>query len=474
MPVGSVLNDSGIERINSASLRILERVGLKIEHEAVRKRLLECGARISGRDNETVCFPPGMVSDYLERAPGTVRFCGLSGDAGKSTVGAGEKKSVYWTAAAMNLVDSQGKREFDRAGLARLSRLVEGLPNLDGVVGVSVCDVPPMCRDVAGYRVMAINTGKHVRVLSFSPEGAEAIAEMATVLLGGDMIAERPIFSMGFTAHGPLRWTNLALDVFFRSAGRGIPVTVNGEPMAGGTSPVTLAGALTVGNAEILGGIVLNQVIEPGRPCIHNLGFSHVMDMRTGVAVTGGAENCLLAAAGAQLAEFYGLPSASWVSSDAMLADSQSAAEKTLAALTHSAAGVGVVWGAGTLESELSISFAQVVIDDEIIGQVKRYLRGIEVTAETIAEDLIEQTGPCGSYLATEHTMSHFQGEISEPSLYCRTPREPWEEAGSLALRKVAEARAEEVIAAARPPVISDEALKELDRIEKRFIEKNG
>ncbi|MEA2064199.1 MAG: trimethylamine methyltransferase family protein, partial [Gemmatimonadota bacterium] len=77
MPVGSVLNDSGIERINSASLRILERVGLKIEHEAVRKRLLECGARISGRDNETVCFPPGMVSDYLERAPGTVRFCGL-------------------------------------------------------------------------------------------------------------------------------------------------------------------------------------------------------------------------------------------------------------------------------------------------------------------------------------------------------------------------------------------------------------
>jgi trimethylamine--corrinoid protein Co-methyltransferase len=370
----------------------------------------------------------------------------------------------------MNLAGPQGHREFDRKELARLACLVDSLAHIDGVVGVSVKDVPPEFRDVAGFKEMVTNTGKHVRILTFTPQGVEAILEMAHVLLGDKTVKEHPIFSMGFTAHGPLRWTSLALDVYFRSAGHGIPVMVNGEPMAGGTSPVTLAGALTVGNTEILGGIVLNQMLEPGRPCIHNLGFAHVMDMRTGVAVTGAPENCLLACAGAQLAESYNLPSASWISSDAMIADSQSAIEKTMAAITHAASGVGIIWGAGTLESELSLSFAQLVIDNEIIGQVKRLLRGIRVEDETIAQELIEQIGPCGNFLGTEHTMEHFMEEIYETDLFCRVQREKWEEQGALALQDAADRRAEELIAAARPPQISPEQKQELEKIEKKFI----
>ena len=109
-----------------------------------------------------------------------------------------------------------------------------------------------------------------------------------------------PWFSIGFTAHGPLRWTNLALEVFARSAGHGIPVTVNGEPMAGASAPVTLAGAFAVGNAEILAGIVVNQILEPGRPVVYNLGLGHVLDMRRATAVTGGPENALYARAWAQ------------------------------------------------------------------------------------------------------------------------------------------------------------------------------
>ncbi|MEA1996444.1 MAG: trimethylamine methyltransferase family protein, partial [Gemmatimonadota bacterium] len=311
------------------------------------------------------------------------------------------------------------------------------------------------------------------RILSFSPQGFKAILEMANVILGGTMISERPIFSMGFTAHGPLRWTNLALEIFFTSAGHGIPLMINGEPTAGGTSPVTLAGALTVGNAEILGGIVLNQLVEPGRPCIHNLGFAHVMDMRTGVVLTGAPENCLLAGAGAQLAASYNLPSASWISTDSMTADAQSVAEKTMAAVTHAASGVGVIWGAGTLESELSISFAQLVLDNEVIGQVKRVLRGIEVNDETIAESLIAETGPCGNFLATEHTMEHFLGEVCESSFLCRERRDKWEEKGSLPLQEVAARRAEEILAEESGLGLDSSRLAELEKIEKRFTGQN-
>ena len=106
------------------------------------------------------------------------------------------------------------------------------------------------------------------------------------------VVGDFPWFSVGFTAHGPLRWTNLALEIYRHTAGHGIPATVNGEPMAGVSGPVTLAGAAAVGNAEILAGIVVNQILEPGRPVIFNLGLAHVFDMRTAIAVTGGAGEC--------------------------------------------------------------------------------------------------------------------------------------------------------------------------------------
>jgi trimethylamine---corrinoid protein Co-methyltransferase len=462
MRLSQVLGTGGTEQIMTATERILENTGLKIEHEAVREKLLAAGAK-PGSDSEIIRFPAAMVREYLALAPSSVNLPGRTSDCG--ALGGGNNP-VFWTAAAMNLATADGRREFERADLARLSRLVDVLPNVDGVVGVSVKDAPPKYRDVAGFREMIANTGKHVRILSFTPAGVEAILEMSAVVLDGVKLADRPVFSMGFTAHGPLRWTNLALDIYYTSAGHGIPVMVNGEPMAGGTGPVTLAGAATVGNAEIIGGIVLNQVIEPGRPCIHNLGFAHAMDMRTGTAITGAPENCLLAAAGAELARSYNLPSASWISSDAMLTDTQSASEKTMAAIAHAGAGVDLIWGVGTLESELCIGLGQAVLDDEIIGQARRLLRGIEVTEDTIAADLIEDVGPCGTFLDREHTMLNFQGEIRESPLFCRKQRENWEADGALPLQEAAEIRAQELIEAAGPPMLLEEQTRELDRIE--------
>lgn len=468
MRLAQVLGKNGIERLMAATERILESTGLKIEHEIVRESLLKAGAK-PGADSAVIRFPAGMVREYLALAPAEVSLPGRTSDCG---VLGGGRNPVFWTAAAMNIATAQGRREFERADLARLSRLVDILPNIDGVVGVSVKDAPPKFRDVAGFREMIANTGKHVRILSFTPAGVEAILEMSAVVLEGSSIAEKPIFSMGFTAHGPLRWTNLALDIYYTSAGHGIPVMVNGEPMAGGTGPVTLAGAAVVGNAEIIGGIVLNQVLEPGRPCIHNLGFSHVMDMRTGVAVTGAPENCLLAAAGAELARAYNLPSASWISSDSMLTDAQSASEKTMAAITHAGAGVDLIWGVGTLESELCIGLGQMVLDDDIIGQVRRLLRGIEVNEETIATELIQDVGPCGTFLDREHTMLNFRSEIHESPLFCRKQRENWEADGALTLQEAAENRALELIEASEPPSLTEEQHKELDRIERKFLEK--
>ena len=454
------------ERIHRASLGLLEDPGVRIEHDTIREMLVKAGAK-ADTDATVIRFPRAMVEEYLALAPKAVRFADLTG--GIQEVKPGDA-SCFWTGAALNLLDLDGAfREMTSQDLADFARLVDALDGVHALVGTAMSDVPARACDFVGLRVMAENTRKHLRALSFTPTGAEAMKEMGQVLCGGDLRV-RPVFSMGFTAHGPLRWTNLALDIYLRSAGAGIPVTVNGEPAAGVSGPVTLAGALAVGNAEVLAGIVVNQVIEPGRPVIHNLGFSHILDMKTAIAVTGGPEVCLLAAAGAELARFCGLPSCSWICTEAMRPDEQAAIETTMGALTHAQAGVNIVWGVGSLESEKTLSPAKAVMDNEIIGMVRRFVRGIEVTDETVAEDVTREVGIAGSFLGTDHTFDHFRSELHEPELLCRVSREKWKDAGGRRLSETAAEVAADILSAEREPLLDEATLAELKRIEAHYL----
>ena len=140
---------------------------------------------------------------------------------------------------------------------------------------------------------------------------------------------------------------------------------------------MTLAGSVAQANAETLAGVAIAQVLEPGRPCFYNGGFAHALDMRTTVALCGSPEVFLMGAASAEMARFYGLPCASWVSTEAMVEDAQAASEKAMGLLLHFQRGVNLIWGMGQLESQMSISAEQLVMDDEIVGQVKRLQNNI-------------------------------------------------------------------------------------------------
>lgn len=463
------LSDADLERIDEASLSLLQDPGIRVEHDEIYKKLLGAGCK-AGTNSNVVRFPPELVKEYLRLAPAAVRLANLRGEV--EEIGPGGK-SLFCTGAALSYYDLDGAyRRISSEDLASFARLIEQLENVSVIVGTSIDDAPPPARDFVGLRIMAENCGKHLRALCFSPTGASALKEMADVLAGGRDFRSHPVLSIGFTAHGPLRWTNLALDIFLNTAGKGIPTTVNGEPMAGASAPVTLAGTLAVGNAEVLSGIVINQILEPRRPCIHNLGFAHVMDMRTGIAVTGGAENCILAVAGAQIARFYNLPSASWISTDSLVPDGQAAAEKMLAAVTHLSAGVNMVWGIGQLESEVSLSPAQAVIDNEIAGVAAHYVRGFEVNDETLALDLVRAVGAGGSFLSSDHTLEHFREVIYAPSILCRLRREHWQAQGMNDLLAVAREKAQQILARPPHPALSEDQKQELLKIEKAYLAK--
>jgi len=456
------MNIDSVTKIHEASLALLENPGVRIEHDQIVDLLRKNGAQVAP-NSQVVRFPRELVMECVERAPSEVFFADRRGGTCRLSP---EGRSQIWSVPGMNILRHGKHRPFLRSDMADMARLFDHLPEIDGVFGMSMDDVPPRARDVVGLRTMAENTTKHIRVLCFTPDGADVLCEMK------DIVDDSPWFSVGFTAHGPLRWTNLALEIFARTAGKSIPVTINGEPMAGVSGPATLAGSATVGNAEILAGLVINQLLEPGRPCVYNLGLAHIFDMRTAIAVTGAPENHLLAAVSAAMGRFYNLPSCSWVSTESMCSDSQAAVEKSMGYFTHLQSGVSLLWGAGQLESELTISPAQAVIDNEIIAYARRFLRGVEVNEETLAMEVIREVGIGGEYLGENHTFSHFRTEFFEPSLLLREKRSAWEERGSQPLHEVAEAKADELIAEPLQETLSDEQRAAMRKIEETHLKK--
>jgi trimethylamine--corrinoid protein Co-methyltransferase len=447
-------------QIQEASLSLLQDPGVRIQHEEILGMLVRHGAR-AGAAAEVVRFPRALVEESLELCP---HECLLANQEGEAVCLTAEGPQVFWSVPGMSYYRKGEHRPFTSSDMAEVARLLEQLPNVQAIFGLSMEDVPPPARDVVGLKIIASCSRKHVRVLCFSPQGAETLLKMKPV------VGDYPWFSIGFTAHGPLRWTRLALEIFKRTAGGRIPVSINGEPMAGVSAPVTLAGAVAVGNAEILAGLVINQLLEPGRPCIYNLGLAHIFDMRTAIAVTGGPENALLAQASAVMGRFYNLPSASWVSTESMCPDAQAAMEKMFGFYTHMAGGVSCIWGVGQLESEMTISTAQAVIDNEMISYAKRFHRGIKTDSESLGLDVVREVGIAGSFLEVEHTLRHFRSEFFQPSILFRNRRRTWEQAGYKRLDQRAEEVADQLMARPVRTCLAEEQILELDSIASEFL----
>ncbi|NIA21081.1 MAG: hypothetical protein GWP05_03710 [Anaerolineaceae bacterium] len=462
---------SDIEQIDRTSIRILSELGVRVDDQALGEQAIAAGAR-PGHEADRLRLPEQMVRELVAMAPAEARYSDLAGQV--TAVGPGSRPT-FWTGAALNYVTGRDCRPITKKDLAEFCRVADTLDSLLAVVGTSLEDVPPQCRDFVGFRIMAENTAKHLRPLLFTAEGIAPILEMAEVLADGRPLVDRPLVSFGYSCLCPLHWSQISTDLWRGTAGRGIPVMLNGEPIAGATSPVTLAGAVALANAEILAGVVLTQLLEPGRPVVHNLGFAHMTEMRSGTCLSGTAECGLMALAGARLAAHYELPSASWMCTDSFLDDEQASMEKMLTGLAHVAGGVNVIWGMGQLESEKTLSPVQLVTDDEVARALLRWWDGFAVNEESLAYDVIRDHVVGGEdFLGHEHTLKHFRSELSESNLLARTRRETWQGQGATSLSERAARRVEEILSGDPPQHLSDQQSKDLLAIEQKHLKRRA
>lgn len=462
-----ILSKSDIERINEQSLRVLAETGVQVDDDAVVRLLQEHGCSVVGA-SRVVRIPREVVGQALKQCPRRVKLATVGGE---ETVLSAGGPSIFWTGNAINLAVDKNVVPIDKQRFADMAHIIDGLEHVHAIVGTCLADVPAAVRGLVGVRLMAENSLKHFRPCIYNARETKGMVEMAQVLLDGKSLKQYPIFSLGYTAVSPLRWSDLAIGAFRESSGHGVPMMINSEPAGGVTAPATLAGELVVGNAEALSGVVICQALEPGRPLVFNMGFAHVMDMQTSVMRTGGVENGLLQAAGAEIAAFHGLPSAAWMSTESPIADAGASAEYMLTGLLHALSHVNIIWGVGNLETTKCMSLEMAVIGNDLAGAMRRAQQGIRVDDDTLAIDVIQELGQKATYLEHPHTVAHFKQEYYFPRVLNRRPRGKWASLGSPTIVDEAQSRIAKLRERPVRTVISDSQRKELLAIEKKWTE---
>jgi trimethylamine--corrinoid protein Co-methyltransferase len=331
-------------------------------------------------------------------------------------------------------------------------------------MAVQPADVPASTVDVHTVRLALANTTKPLGYVCLNEGLIEAVLAMVAAVAGGEKrLRDRPTITALAESTSPLQLVSSQLDVLKAFASRGLPLTLHAHPIAGLTAPVTLAGELVVTHAEILALMTIAQLVEPGTPVVYGMSSS-VPDMRNAANLSGAVEIGLLGMAVSQLARYCGVPCVVSSGSDAPRPGAQSVLERLMTLLPPALAGVDLI-NLSTLETKMSFSLEQLVIDDAVVGMVQRCLRGIGVAEGTLALDLIEQVGPAGSYVAEEHTLEHHRDELLTSELVEHQPREAWQAAGAPDLVSRAREKVEHLLTEHRPPPLPPSVVGELDEI---------
>jgi len=450
-----VLDEASIERIHHASLVVLERVGLSVPDDAVCGWLGELGAKVD-EHRQIVKMPRRLVLESIQSAPSSVSLFDRHG--ARLLLDQGEPPH-HFCSDFQRVIDLQTSqvRRVRLQDIADIARLADALPAMKGLCHQCLAeDVPAELAALLSIEAVVLNTTKHC--LGVPTELREAViwAEISEVVLDrGAGLSDTPTISFAVSTTSPLQFDRESISVLRYAAMRGIPIVTIPCPLAGGTTPFTLAGTLVVQNAENLFSVALSQLANQGAPVVYG-GVPGIMDMRTGSGLFGTPEFSLMSNAVAQLARFYGLPSYSALGdTDALEVDIQCGAEKMLSYFSGFASGLNLSVGAGGIATAAIVSYPQLVVDSDLIQTVERYMRGFTVDQDTLALDAIGRVGPGGDYLTEQHTLTWLRrGEHYYPRVFNRQTAREGVEANSVLAR--AHARAREILVEHDPEVPAD------------------
>ncbi len=471
-----ILADIDIEKIHQGALNILWRTGVEVREDQAFEILRKAGCPTNGK---TVRIPDHLVKEAIQSAPKTFTLYGRDPNF-KVTL---EDRLVYYEPmiGRLNILDLETglRRRTTLDDVAQLIRVADALEHYtllhSGAIMPHIEGVRDEVAHVHGYFTSVRNSSKVIKGVVRGKEKAKDCIRMAAVVAGGEgALKKRPNMFTTCNVISPLEYMVEQTEGLIEYAKVGLPVDIASEPQCGATSPVTMAGTLTQQTAEILGMVVISQLVNPGTPVLMGT-VAAAMDLRNGMIALGGVEAALLNVAHAQMAQFYGIPSRGTGSNtESKMLDMQAGYEKAITLSLPALAGINMIFYPGTMDHAMTVSLESLVIDHEICGMIDRILKGVSVTEETIGLDLIDKVGPGGHYLNQKHTMRHLREEHFLPKLSDRDSYESWTEKGKRGIREQAKEQVKKILTEHIPRPMDSAVEKELisivQEVEKRSL----
>jgi trimethylamine--corrinoid protein Co-methyltransferase len=446
----SVLNREQMWSIHAAALEILEKTGFEMRHRGAKKMLLDAGCSLSRHGR--LRLPADLAEDALNTAPKRIQLYDQRGNEAMDLVG---ENGFYGTGSDTIFtidLDSGHRRRTTIADTANFARLVDGLENMDFAMSMSNPeDVPIDDIYVYVFAEMIKNTNKPLIFIADSGEDIAKMYDIACLVAGGEnKLREKPFLLNYSEAISPLVFPENVIEKLIFCAQKKIPICLPSGCNAGGGGPVTLAGALALGVAENLVGLVVHQLAGKGAPFLFAPNVS-VLDMRTSVISYGCPEWSLTQAALADMRdEIYGLPIWAFAgASDSKVMDAQAGAEAMFSIMTAMQSRCNVIHDVGYLEFGSTSSLEMLVMADELVAMSRYFNEGLPINPDTLALDVIDRVASGGDrsiFLTDDHTMNHFMDAHFHPRLINRSRYDTWKDAGAQDLYTRCNAEAKKIL----------------------------
>ncbi len=463
-----VLTKKERQTILEQAFRLLETNGVSIFSEEAKKYYTDNGCTVDG---DTVKIPTDLVKKCISSAPSMIEMYDREGNPSMHVGGRNTYVGPGPTCPNFFDVYTGERRPAKKNDAAITARLADGLDHMDFVMSlVMISDMQKDLADIHEVDAMIRNTTKPIITWAFNAKNLQGIIDLCATVAGSlEKLQEKPFLAVYCEPTTPFIHTKEALDKLILLAKNKIPCIYTPGMIMGATAPVTIAGAMSVGAADSLAGLVLSQLVQEGAPFIGGAPGGP-MDMQTMQHSYGAPEWILLHAGSTEIFHELDIPVFSAAGcSDSKTVDAQSASEAMLQIYSALATGGNIIHDIGFMELGITGSALHMVMCNELVGEAKRFLKGIEVDEEHLAEEVIREVGPGGNYLAEEHTMEFFRDEVWFARLANRENYETWTENGSKDMTQRAQDQMLHLLKTHVPKPLSDEITAALDRMMEKW-----
>jgi trimethylamine--corrinoid protein Co-methyltransferase len=439
-----IISADQVETIHQASLKILKEIGLRVESETALNLMTDMRADVD-HANQHVKFDPELIEEMLQGIPSEFTIHARNP---QKTVRMGGNSIVFASVCGPSFVSDldNGRRAASKTDMENFVKLSGSLNVLhhEGGSGPEPLDLPPDSRhlDMMYAQITLTDKGWQPSWLNTAKRARDCI-EMAKIALQTDDagLRERPAIIGGLNTNSPLLFDEGQADGMRVFAAAGQPVHITPFTLAGAMAPATVAGAVTLQNAEALGCIALTQAAVRGSPTFYGH-FTSNVDMRTGSPAFGTPEYAQSVIISGQLARRYNLPLRSSNTTASPCVDLQATYESDMSINACIQAHVNnVMHAGGWLEGGLTCSFEKLILDAELLQMQTAFLQPVNIDTDSLGIDAIAEVGPGGHFFGSAHTLERYENAFYQPMLSDWRNFETWQEDGA----KTATQRANEI-----------------------------